>query len=312
VSEDIAGLLDALCASIGDYHELSSQLMENPCSDEDDLNLKIQCAIDYDRDYVQNTEIERQPFQPMISGFGRPPYPPALEDISDETTEFYARLANECTDDLLKARFAHVVWARQSKGNFEFAVMADKAYLKLLGRSSRDLIYRVQDLMYGYDLAISLGNSDLINSWGEKVKTWVPALLDDPDASPGAILGSLGFLISLRNEFWPDFLDELCEQAYSKFTEPFLRQEIINMRAIVNPTTRRAEFGEQSVRLWREEANATDGLVKAHHLKTALENAQAWGLYDQEEAVLLEIANLDLRPFMSPVTASTTIPKEQF
>jgi hypothetical protein len=312
VSEEIAHHLDTLCVSIGDYHELASLLRTSPCSPDDETNFLVLYAIDYFRDFIQNSEIERQPFQPMMTGFGRPSYPPPLEEMDVRSNDLYCDLANKCSDGLLTARFAHLVWAKSRENNYNYAVLASNAYLGLLDRANRDLLDRVQDLIYGYDLALSLSNAGLIVLWRAKIDTWVPALFEEADASPGAILGALGFLVSVKAEFRPPFLDELYDKAYLIFTDPFLRQEILSMKANLNPPSQGSEFGRQSVQLWRDAAAASEGIVQAYHLNMALKSAQAWGLHDLEEAILLEIANLDLRPYMTEISASVNVPKEEF
>jgi hypothetical protein len=312
VSEEIAHHLDALCASVGDYHELSSLLRTSPCSPDDEINLLVLYAIDYYRSYIQDRDIERQPFQPMMTGFGMSSYPPHLEEQDVRSKDLYRDLANNCSDVLLTARFAHLVWAKSRENNYNYAVLASNAYLDLLDRANRDLLDRVQDLIYGYDLALSLSNSDLIVLWRAKIDTWVPALFEEADASPGAILGALGFLVSVKAEFRPPVLDELYDKAYLTFTDPFLRQEILSMRAILNPPSQRSEFGRQTVQLWRDAAAASEGIVQASHLNMALKSAQASGLHDLEEVILLEIANIDLRPYMTEISASLNIPKEEF
>jgi hypothetical protein len=301
-----------LCVSIGDYHELSGLLRTSPCSPDAETNLLVLYAIDYLRDLVQDSEIERQPFQPVMTGFGRPSYPAPLENMDVRGNALYSDLANKCSDGLLTARFAHLVWAKSRENNYKYAVLASNAYLGLLDRTARDLLDRAQDLIYGYNLALRLSNPDLMSLWRAKIETWVPAMFEDVDASAGAILGVLGFLVSLKSELRPPFLDELYDKAYLKFTEPSLRQEILGMKAILNSPSQRSEFGRQSVQLWRDAAAASEGIVQAFHLNMALKSAQAWGLHDLEEAILLEIANLDLRPYMTEISASPNVPRDEF
>jgi hypothetical protein len=312
VSEEIAHHLDTLCVSIGDYHELASLLRTNPCSPDVEINFLVLYAIEYLRGFIQKSEIERQPFQPMMTGFGRPSYPPPLEKMDVRSNDLYSDLANKCSDGLLTARFAHLVWAKSRENNYKYAVLASNAYLDLLDRATRDLLDRVQDLIYGYDLALSLSNPNLMSLWRAKIEAWVPAMLEDVDASAGAILGALGFLASVKPEFQPPFLDELYNKAYLIFTEPFLRQEILSMKAILNPPSQRSEFGRQSVQLWRDAAATSEGIVQASHLNMALKSAQTSGLHELEEDILLEIANLDLRPYMTEISTSVNIPKEEF
>ena len=290
----LAEYIDGVACDASDCHDVSTAIrIDNRVHDFPEL-VHILVGLDFFRASGGGSRLDRQPFGPLSSS-GTSRYPPPLEELTEEVVA-WSRVGQEVTDPLVKSRLCHLVWAAGIADSYICAKQAVPAYLALLGRTTREEVYRSYDLGYALDIALSLGEEDLVGTCILRSLDWLNELFEADEHSPGAVFSVLTYLASLSPQRRPDGLDEFCERAVAIFQgDPWYQENISDIQITLHPPQERESYVRRSIEAWISAADQSQGLIRSEHLRRALEQARNHGLPSEVSRILLLIQNLDLR-----------------
>lgn len=267
-------------------------------------------AFGYRIEETRQGSSRRIQFAPYFRGTEGHESPPPLTSVTREVIQIWAALASRVQAPYAKARLNHLLFACGHGNGRQHAEAAIAAYLQSAAQWHRD-VDSVHDLNVALRLARAVGADDLASNVMMVMVDYARDALGSDTPLPGV---TLRLLDPLTDELQPPSeVDVLLAHAWEAYPGPFTRDEVVELqlrRAISSQT--RTALEEKRVMLWLEAAERAEGLVRAGHLKKALECATATGrrnLIERAAAELQEIQPDELG--LVAIFAETALDEEQ-
>ncbi|UGQ15126.1 DUF4209 domain-containing protein [Yinghuangia sp. ASG 101] len=221
--------------------------------------------------------------------------PPPPRSVADEIKRIWATVATESGTSFVRARAYHLLFEAKIRPVVDNARRACENYIDTaLGWEIG--LDRTRYLNIALRLARAISARDLVAHVTGLMVQDIGHCVENPGYGPGISLPLINALNAERPS--PKMLDALLEQAYARYEDPFIRDEIVQLqiqRADADDVRRLHQ--EKLVSVWRNAAEGADGIVRASHLQTALERAeqtQQRDLIQRAASELQSIRNEDL------------------
>lgn len=284
---------------------------ETPISEITDVPVKAALwAFDYHVKVIDDNTRPKVVIEPRFHGASGETEPPEVANVTDDIVQMWNELAEAVESPWGKARLHHLIFDRRSGNSYQHAIKAIESYLAAAKSHKIDLD-RAEYLGIALRVARAVGASDLVD-------TIVAQLLDDAHEElinakerPGVFFKLIKPVLAERRP--PARIDELLKNAALKYKSPFILDEIIELQInrANGPVVKRALWVSR-VQLWTDAADNATGILRATHLKAALECANASrerDLIEHASARLRKLRNEDLG--LTSFGASTTIDESQ-
>jgi hypothetical protein len=217
--------------------------------------------------------------------------PPAVEGVPEHLVEIWAQLAELSTEPFVLARLHHVLFERRHGSVRDNARRATQAYVDCAARWMRD-IDSADDLRVALRLSRAIKDDEVRT---DVISTMIAAAedaLSSGERIPGVTLRLLEPLLQERGP--EQAIGELLLRAWETYPDPWIRDHVAEMQeARATDPGEQARLQEARVQLWLDAADTTEGLIRAGHLKTALERAEATGRSDLVRKAAAALQTID-------------------
>lgn len=251
------------------------------------------------------------PFGPFIE-FDNAVSPMPLKDVADDLLVLWEVAAGPDQNDLIRARFADLLWVRKHGGKeaYRYGLAAIEAYRSR--GAGEGGIHAVVCLTRAIELAQQLRNDDQIKAAVQDAYDFAAeqAVKDGP---PGPAVRMTEVLSELPASLRPPRLRELLEKLSAREeSNADLRDAVLAL--LVKVSTDQADikkWQEEQVDLWiRAAEDAAQGLLRLVHLERALAIARTYGLTDRIEEARKRLEDmgeedLDLKTVSAQVNVPT-------
>ncbi|WP_406241251.1 DUF4209 domain-containing protein [Streptomyces anulatus] len=324
--------IDAQLSSIADWID-SAALAETPLQAHREFNEKIPIsehegpaessggssatrraaawAFAYHVQVVENDGKWRVQIVPYFQGPDSHSIPPQVSDVSDFGVEIWTALSAKTGSHFGKARLHHLLFDRKVGKVREHAILAAQSYLKLAGTWEKELD-KGECLNIALRLARAVGKHDLADNVVSEMLTLATNVIAGDTDKPGAATQILGPLISERVP--PKALHSLLDAAIDRYDSPFIKSQFFGLKLRLHKgNVARSAIYSDLVQMWLDAAATATGLIRAGHLKTALQHAQASAvphLIDRAASSLQALRNEDLG--LKSLSASSAVSREEF
>lgn len=263
-------------------------------------------AFEYKISVERDHNRQRAVVEPRFRGTSGETDPPEITAVAEEVVEVWHALTSKVSAPWGLARLRHLLFERRFGRVHEHAIAAAESYLAA-AKNWEVGLDRAKFLGIGLRVARS------VNAKGQADQI-VNQLLDDArqeltedDLRPGVFMRVMESILAERNP--PGGVDDLLEDAFAKYADPFIRDSILRLQIArtSDGEVKKALWGKL-VEVWNAAANNSQGLVRATHLKKALECAET-----SQERELVERAAANLQGLrkedlgLATFTASTVI-----
>lgn len=286
---------------------LSETSSDVPVGRISDLPLKATLwAFDYKISIERDNNRQRAVVEPRFRGASGETEPPEVAAVAGDILEVWHALTSKVTSPWGLARLHHLLFERRFGRAHEHAIAAAESYLTAARKWDVGLD-RTKFLGIALRVARSVASHAQANVIVSQLMDDARHELSGDGQRPGVFLRLMGFILSERNP--PAGVDDLLEGAFIEYTDPFIRDEILRLQI-----SRAADSKSKSmlwgalIEVWSEAAENSQGIVRAAHLKKALECAEESrdrGLIERSAASLQKLRKDDLG--LVSFTASTNI-----
>jgi hypothetical protein len=236
--------------------------------------------------------------------------PPRLSDMPLPVVQVWDALKDRVESNFGKARIFHLLFDRKFGNVRECALRAIESYL-LLAHEWTEWSDREEMLNIALRLARAIGAVELAERVMQDMLTCSREVIEGENEAPGVVLRFFRPLVAERQA--PDGLNAIMDDAIAKYSSPFILDELIALKmSIVDSPGERVALERRRVEVWLDAAEKAEGLVRAGHLKTALQRAQNTSqvtLMERAAAALQKVREEDLG--LATFTASSLISREQ-
>ncbi|MGW0564149.1 DUF4209 domain-containing protein [Streptomyces sp. NPDC003016] len=268
-------------------------------------------AFAYHVQVVENDGKWRVQIVPYFQGPDSHSIPPQVSDVSDFGVEIWTALSVKTGSHFGKARLHHLLFDRKVGQVRDHAILAAQSYLKLAGTWEKELD-KGECLNIALRLARAVGKHDLADNVVSEMLTLATNVIAGDANKPGAATQILGPLISERVP--PKALQGLLDAAIDRYDSPFIKAQFFSLKLRLHKgDAARSAIYSDLVQMWLDAAATATGLVRAGHLKTALQHAQASAvphLIDRAASSLQALRNEDLG--LTSFSASSAVSREEF
>src|SRR5450759_1293045 len=140
---------------------------------------------------------------------------------------------------------------------------------------------RVHILTRAAEIAAELRDEGAQQTVARRIVTRIESELDSSNERPGISLRLLESLLRIPESRRPSDVGPLLDRAQEVYgSDPWQLDTIVDLKARLLSDEEQVELRQAQVAAWREKADETVGIVRAHHLERALEVANAFGLSD--------------------------------
>ncbi|MET7893099.1 DUF4209 domain-containing protein [Streptomyces mirabilis] len=286
---------------------LSSTPTDFPVNEIPDLSVKAALwAFEYHISVKSENNRLRAVIEPRFRGASGESEPPEVADVPDEVAQIWNALVAKVTSSWGQARLHHLLFERRFGNPHQHAVASAESYLS----AAKDWeigLDRAQYLGIALRVAKAVNSADLANSVVSQLVDDATQELSRDEVRPGVFMRLVEPILAERR--LPTVIDDLLESATLKYSDPFIQDEILGLQiGKASDVATKRVLRERRVRVWGEAADRAQGIVRAMHLKKALERAeesQERDLVERAAARLQELRNEDLG--LVTFTASTNI-----
>ncbi|WP_381565346.1 DUF4209 domain-containing protein [Streptomyces eurythermus] len=286
---------------------LSRMPSDSPVDEISDLPIKAALwAFDYKIFVERDNNRQRVVVESRFHGPSGEADPPKVASVAEEVVEVWHALTLKVTSPWGLARLQHLLFERRFGRTHEYAIAAAKSYLAAATKWEIGLD-RTALLSIGLRVARSVNSSGQAHLIVHQLIRDARQELSGNGQRPGVFMRLMESILAERNP--PSGVDDLLKDAFSVYTDPFFRDDILRCQ-ISRASGSEAKRGlwENLVEVWNEAANHSKGIVRAAHLKKALECAeesQDRELIERAAASLQNLRKDDLG--LATFTASTSM-----
>ncbi len=282
--EQLAETLEAACDSAlqQDFHGLFtvSRQLKDSAEGADDPLLAVACGLDYHVPFFED-DTDQHPYGPqwLIEGESYPAPPEMVEELVPGTYSTWEKAAALAAVPAVRARLADLLWVvRFGSEPYRYARDAVDAYVEAAFDDFGTEVDRSMAIRRAFAIASELGDQESRRS----VITQAVALSEQQLAEgepPGALMGLLRLLVSLKPDERPEELTELLDDAFSLFGhDAWLRRDLTELA--VSVATDPKDLRLQSAQAFLELANDSRGIARLAHLQTVIDIATSHGFND--------------------------------
>jgi hypothetical protein len=221
--------------------------------------------------------------------------PPRVRDVTEEVVDSWERLAERVSGAAVRARLFHLLFERRRGNGRDRASAAVRGYLDLVEVWRRESL--VEPLAAALDLARSTGQYDLAAEVLGAVEAVARESIASERHEPAVVLGFLRILVEDPDR--PGATAELLDLVQGRYDDARSVDHVLSMKLkCAGDAGRRRELYRERVALWLDEANATEGVLKAVYLERAVEIAdksEDRGLWEEATARLQRIRDEDIQ-----------------
>lgn len=283
---------------------------------EDHVKAFVQ-ALDY---HPMRTDTARETaddhYGPMVTTKDGYAYPEPLSAVPTESVAAWQDSAQLFgSNDVVTARLNDLLWVVKAKPRPDrHARSAQAAYRRLWRHSSVSSVHRSDGLIRALELAVELGDSNLVEETVPEMVSAVRETLGGEEWAPGVAIPMIEALAALRLAAQPAELDKLIAEALDRYREdPFIVEAVQLLRMQRAPDAAgRKRIALETVLMWRQQAEVRGGLVGIAHIERALELARNEGLTEiaNELRVQLQQPKTTEQLGMELVSSDISMPKE--
>lgn len=263
-------------------------------------------AFDYRVSVGHDSGRYRAVVEPRFRGASGETDPPMVADVSEEIVQVWHTLTSKVTSPWGLARLQHLLFERRFGNAQEHAIAASESYLAAATKWEVGL-----DRAKFLGIALRVARSVNSNRQAELVVGQLMAdarqELSGGGARPGVFMRLLESILAERKP--PGGVDDLLEDAFAEYVDPFIRDELLRLQINrASGVEAKRVLWAKLVELWSEAASQSHGIVRAAHLKKALECAegsQCRDLVERASAALQGLRKEDLG--MATFAASSSI-----
>ncbi|NDZ77824.1 DUF4209 domain-containing protein [Streptomyces sp. SID10853] len=286
---------------------LSGMPSDFPVEEISDLPVKAALwAFEYEISVEQDNNRRRLAVEPRFFGASEETTPPKVAVVAEEVVSVWHTLTTRVTSHWGLARLQHLLFERRFGRAHEYAIAAAESY-RAAAKNWEVGLDRAKFLGIGLRVARSVNSYD-------QADLIVSELLDDARQElsgggqrPGVFMRLIESVLAEDNP--PDAVNDLLEDAFTEYDDPFIRDSILRLQiARASDAAAKKELWAHLVEVWTEAAGHSEGLIRATHLKKALEcaeSSQDRGLVEQAAANLQSLRKEDLG--LVTFSASTAI-----
>ncbi|MFG2280338.1 DUF4209 domain-containing protein [Streptomyces asoensis] len=263
-------------------------------------------AFDYRISVQRDNDRQRAVVEPRFRGASGETDPPKVAAVAEEVVEVWHALASKVTSPWGLARLQHLLFERRFGRAHEYAIAAAKSYLAAAMNWEIGLD-RAGLLGIALRVARSVNSRDQADLIVSQLMSDARQELSGDDRRPGVFMRLMESILAERNP--PSGVDDLLKDAFTKYADPFIRDNVLRLQiARASDAEAKNQLWGKLVEVWNEAAKDSQGIVRAAHLKKALECAE--GSQDRE---LVERAAANLQGLrkddlgLATFTASTSI-----
>ncbi|MFE2300885.1 DUF4209 domain-containing protein [Streptomyces sp. NPDC059445] len=281
----------------------------NDVSVEEITDLPIRAALwafDYRISVERDNDRQRVVVEPRFHGASGETDPPKVAAVAEEVVEVWHALTSKVTSPWGLARLQHLLFERRFGRAHEYAIAAAESYLAAATKWKIGLD-RAGLLGVALRVARSVNSRDQADLIVSQMMGDAREELSGDDQRPGVFMRLMESILAERNP--PSEVDGLLKDAFIVYTDPFIRDDILRLQiARVSDAEAKKGLWGKLVEVWNEAANHSQGIVRATHLKKALECAE-----DSQDRELIERAAANLQGLrkddlgLATFTASTSI-----
>jgi hypothetical protein len=248
-------------------------------------------------------------FEPYFAISGGEQSPPPVDRVADEIVDAWEAIAEDVTASYSRARLQHLLFVRRRGNGRDRARAAVRGYIDAAAGWDRDAD-RLHDLRIALRLARAVGAADLASEIMTELAVQARLALDHEQPVPGRFLG---YIEALSDEPGAPDIEALLHRAVEIYQDPWILDRVHGQRlARAQNGQDRAHIEAAVVQVWLDAADGTAGLIRAGHLKTALQRAtalQRQDLIERAAAALQRISIDDLG--LTSISAAIATSEEQ-
>ncbi|MFJ5861196.1 DUF4209 domain-containing protein [Pseudarthrobacter sp. NPDC092439] len=315
--QEVIGLIEKAIQETSEIYEMSARVRGAlPDELEDHVRAFVQ-ALDYHRirtDTVRETADDH--YGPMVTTKEGYAYPQPLSAVPAQSVAAWQDSAQLFgSNDVITARLNDLLWVVKAKPRPDrHARSAQAAYRRMWGHNSLSPVHRSDGLTRALELAVELGDSNLVEETVPELVSAVRETLGGEEWAPGVALPMIEALAALRPPARPAELDQLIAEALDRYREdPFIVEAVQLLRMQRAPhAAERKRIALETVHMWRQQAEVRGGLVGIAHIERALELARNEGLSEiaNELRVQLQQPKTTEELGMELVSSDISLPKE--
>ncbi|MEU9215647.1 DUF4209 domain-containing protein [Streptomyces sp. NPDC048376] len=313
--ESIASVIDQAAQASSKFEAsrtLRTALLSETPSDvpvEEISSLPIRAAL-WAFDYRISVELDgnrqRVVVEPRFHGASGETDPPKVAAVAEEVVEVWHALTSKVTSPWGLARLQHLLFERRFGRAHEYAIAAAESYLAAATQWEVGLD-RAGLLGIGLRVARSVNSRDQADLIVDQLMSDARQELSGDGQRPGVFMRLMKSLLAENNP--PSGVDDLLKDAFIAYADPFIRDDILRMRiSRASDAEVKKRLWVEMVEVWNEAASHSQGIVRAAHLKKALEcseESQDRGLIERAAANLQGLRKEDLG--LATFVASTSM-----
>jgi hypothetical protein len=226
--------------------------------------------------------------QPCLCGADGEEHPPAPRSLPFEVHQVWEDAADRAQSDFVRARLRHLLFGARHGNGRQQAQAASDAYLAWAGQLGTPGD-QIRAMRRAYRLARAVGDQERMDAALERLSASAQAALDDGDDVPGWFLLSVQPLVEAHHPA----AQHLLVAGRARYTSPLIVHQILDLQQSLGLDAE--PLRRQHVEVDLQAASDSEGLLRQHHLSSALSKARQYGLVDLAEvaAQRLQAVNLD-------------------
>jgi hypothetical protein len=249
-------------------------------------------------------------------------WPPHIKEASAEAVALWRVLADRVEQPAARARFMDLLAERRDRAQRGHAIAAVGAYLAA-ARTRRELDLDLAAwLVRAWQLSRTFGAWDLLDEVCQELADRAGAQMGDGAAAPGVILPMLAAVAAkptrqqLRHQHMtvPEaaVIDSLLWTALDTYRSGDLAGEIASLlRTRASDPAAIVVINRREVQAHLDEASATTGFLKQHHLQAAIQVARVRGLTDMVASATAEMQRIPVADLgLTRLGTSVPIPRD--
>lgn len=247
--------------------------------------------------------------EPYFKGASGETIPPGLDVISSDVVKIWDELAGEVTSPFAVARLRHLLFEKNFGNAREHAIASASAYMERAATWPLGL-NRAKYLSIALRLARAVGDRGLVNATTNAMLDDILSITSSEVGMPGVVLDMLRPLVDEKPR--PDRLAEVMAATRDCYSDPFILDEVLALQIKHATGADRESLERERVKIWHDAAERAQGIIRAGHLKRAMEVAQASSqphLAERAAAALQKIRDEDLG--LATFSASRQIDEKQ-
>lgn len=260
-----------------------------PVQEITDLSIRATLwAFDYRIVVVSDNNRRRVVVEPRFHGPSGETEPPKVDAVADEVIEVWHALTSEVTHPWGLARLQHLLFERRFGRAHEYAIAAADSYLAAATKWEIGLD-RTALLEIGLRVARSVNSRAQAELIVNRMMSDARQEISGDGQRPGVFIRLMESILAEHDP--PNGVADLLEDSFDVYVDPFIRDDILRFQIarVSNSQAKKGLWGAL-VKVWDEAASNANGIVRAAHLKKALECAE-----ESQDGELIERAAAKLQ-----------------